>query len=164
MRHMKKEILYIGLLCGFLLGFSACGDFLEEHSQNMAYVKSVTDLDEILIGEGYWPSNVNMYLDTTYDNVITGWMQVTGSMKNLFPYIHLMDDDVSEYLYGNGGGNSEKNYPRLKAAHVHHWQADPFLNAENVEIKERELECRLETYRRHELRHLPAWPCTRAGR
>ena len=133
---MKKEILYIGLLCGFLLGFSACGDFLEEHSQNMAYVKSVTDLDEILIGEGYWPSNVNMYLDTTYDDVITGWGQVTANMKNFFPYIHLMDDDVSEYLYGNGGGNSEKNYPRLKAAHVHHWQADPFLNAENVEIKD----------------------------
>ena len=136
MQHMKKEILYIGLLCGFLLGFSACGDFLEEHSQNMAYVKSVTDLDEILIGEGYWPSNVNMYLDTTYDDVITGWGQVTANMKTFFPYIHLMDDDVSEYLYGNGGGNSEKNYPRLKAAHVHHWQSDPFLNAENVEIKD----------------------------
>ena len=95
MQHMKKEILYIGLLCGFLLGFSACGDFLEEHSQNMAYVKSVTDLDEILIGEGYWPSNVNMYLDTTYDDVITGWGQVTANMKTFFPYIHLMDDDVS---------------------------------------------------------------------
>ena len=48
---MRKYVILI--LCGLL--FNSCGKFLEEFSQDLAYAESCTDLDEILIGNGYYP-------------------------------------------------------------------------------------------------------------
>ena len=47
---MKKRVLiYIfGVLA---LGLGACGDFLEEYSQNQRYATTAQDLDELLRGE-----------------------------------------------------------------------------------------------------------------
>lgn len=47
---MKKGVLiYIfGVLA---LGLGACGDFLEEYSQNQRYATTAQDLDELLRGE-----------------------------------------------------------------------------------------------------------------
>lgn len=38
----------IALLC------VSCSDFLKEYSQDLAYVNSYTDLDELLLGEVTW--------------------------------------------------------------------------------------------------------------
>lgn len=133
---MKKFSLYI-IYCCLPLVFAACGDFLEEKSQNLAYVENVVDLDEILIGEGYWSVYTGTYtVDTTTCSSIT-WTQLTASMEKYFPYIHLMDDDVAEYLYGAPPSTTEKNYLRMKGAHVHHWQADPLLDANNEEMEDK---------------------------
>lgn len=133
---MKTRFLHIAFILSLLFGLTACGDFLEEKSQNKAYVENVVDLDELLIGEGYWPVNVGqLEMDTTGSKTPGTWSQILSNSSLCFPYIHLMDDDVSEYLYcASTMGTSEQNYPRLKAAHLHHWQADPLLDANNEEI------------------------------
>ena len=43
---------YICLILVFFLGVS-CRDFLEEQSQDLAYVTSINDLDELLVGSCY---------------------------------------------------------------------------------------------------------------
>ena len=136
---MKKGILHAVVAACLSVGFCGCGDFLEEKSQNMAYVENVTDLDELLIGEGYWPVNGGNYeLDLDQSGTPMYWSPIMTNMEIYFPYIHLMDDDVTEYLYysgtGGGIGVAERNYPRLKAAHLHHWQPEPFLDDNNEEI------------------------------
>lgn len=52
--------------------FAGCNSFLKEYSQDLTYAKTITDLEEVLIGEGY--------LD-----------RATG-----FPWLHTMDDDLEE--------------------------------------------------------------------
>lgn len=48
---MKK----IWIICCLAGMFSACSDFLKEYSQDLAKVESLSDLDEVLLGEGYLP-------------------------------------------------------------------------------------------------------------
>lgn len=47
---MKKYII-LGLIIALT---ASCSNFLEEYSQDLAKVESYTDLDELLIGDGYW--------------------------------------------------------------------------------------------------------------
>lgn len=77
---MKK--VYISILAGIGLMFMACGDFLEEYSQDLVYASSVSDLSELLVGEGYAAND-----------------DVAGKDVDFYG-IHLMDDDVTEQLEG----------------------------------------------------------------
>ena len=135
---MKTRFLPLALVCGLLSFSTACSDFLEERSQNMAYVENVVDLDELLIGEGYWSTwGGNYEMDLGNSSNISTWSSLTLSGSDVFfPYVHLMDDDVAEYRYGGNMGNSERNYIRMYAAHLHHWQPDPFLDSNNEEIED----------------------------
>lgn len=126
MRIKLFQILAIG---GMLLSSAACSDFLEEYSQNQAYVENVTDLDELLIGEGYFAGG---YTPVYVDDPFNDWGNLANSTPSYFPYIHLMDDDVAEYTLGYAGETS--NYIRMHATNIHHWQPDPFRNSENDEI------------------------------
>ena len=49
---MKKySILWFAvLLCGLS---TSCKDFLNEYSQNLAYIETASDLEELLLGSGY---------------------------------------------------------------------------------------------------------------
>lgn len=47
---MKKYLLYI--VCFICL--TSCGDFLDEYSQDLVVVKTVEDLDEVLLGDVYY--------------------------------------------------------------------------------------------------------------
>ena len=47
---IMKKILYLVV---FLVFGWSCSDFLEEDAQNLTYVNSIDDLDQVLIGEGY---------------------------------------------------------------------------------------------------------------
>ena len=139
---MKSRILYICLMSCLPVLFTACGDFLEEKSQNLAYVEKVADLNELLIGEGYLSGGNS--IDTLNAASVNKWGSiwnmnaVTGKMPvNNFPYIHLMDDDATEYLLCEKSiVNTEKNYIRMKAINLHHWQPDPFYDSENAEIND----------------------------
>lgn len=82
---MKK--VYISILAGIGLMFMACGDFLEEYSQDLVYASSVSDLSELLVGEGYAAND-----------------GVAGKDVDFYG-IHLMDDDVTEQLEGPMANN-----------------------------------------------------------
>ena len=73
---MKYILSY---MIAFLLLASSCGDFLEEDSQNLSYVESIQDLNELLIGNGYLQKNK------------------TGDPYR-FVWLDAMDDDVVHYL------------------------------------------------------------------
>ena len=122
---------YLTIICGLTFLFSACGDFLEEYSQNQAYVENVTDLDELLIGEGYFTGG---YTKTYFedDQNYSSWTNVSKTLPWFFPFIHLMDDDSEEYVCGTPG--ETKYYPRLWASNIHHWQSLPFRDGNNDDI------------------------------
>lgn len=79
---------YFTLILGILL-CTSCGKFLEEFSQDLAYAESCADLDEILIGNGYMEQP-------------SGFTKATVYGAGYFPYIHVMDDDISIGIFGNG--------------------------------------------------------------
>ena len=64
-----KQYIILGMLI-ILLG--SCDSFLKEYSQDLAYAETVTDLEEVLIGNGYLGRS-------------------TG-----FSWVHTMDDDLEE--------------------------------------------------------------------
>lgn len=134
---MKNRITHIGILVLILLACVACGDFLEERSQNMAYVENVSDLDELLIGEAYLSGGLTM--DSIDADLISNWasiLSVSSVNRVYFPYIHILDDDSEEYVSGGYMGTAEKNYLRMKGERLHTWQADPFYDSEMLEIKD----------------------------
>lgn len=128
---MKTMILPI---VSALLLLASCGDFLEERSQNMAYVEEVKDLDELLIGEAYQKGGYS--LDSADANQYFYWTKPVNGAQYYYPYIHLMDDDVTEYLLGNVSATTDKNYTRMKGRHVYAWQPDPMVDSEMNEIKD----------------------------
>lgn len=104
----KVYILLISLL---FLSVS-CSDFLEEESQDLAYVTSLSDLEELLVGSCYQDLG-------------------TGSETNAFNlafegndygyYLHAMDDDTEAYV---ARFSDIANFWRV--VEFHEWQQDPF--------------------------------------
>ena len=58
---MRQKIKQWGMAAGVALALCSCGNFLEEHSQNMAYLENIEDLDELLIGECYLARGASRY-------------------------------------------------------------------------------------------------------
>lgn len=81
-RKMKR---YLILILG-VLSFISCGKFLEEFSQDLAYAESCTDLDEILIGNGYMEQLLYFAEASVYGG-------------GYYPYIHVMDDDMAMTIF-----------------------------------------------------------------
>ena len=76
-------------LTGLFLWFcSSCGNFLSEYSQNLSYIETASDLEELLLGSGYQePINI----------IVPGPQLATlAKKKDFMSYIHLLDDDVKE--------------------------------------------------------------------
>ena len=84
-----KKILSI-LCAAFMLG--SCSDFLEEYSQDLSKVETYTDLDEVLMGEGYLP--VGEY-DVSYGGLADG--------VRCFQSIHFMSDELVNYINSKSG-------------------------------------------------------------
>ena len=76
-----KNIVYIIVL----VLFPSCGNFLDEYSQDMVVPKTVSDLNEVLLGNGYLPSSEIEYLK----NGSIAWQ------------IHLLDDDINTVIAYN---------------------------------------------------------------
>ncbi|PKQ63274.1 hypothetical protein BZG01_16265 [Labilibaculum manganireducens] len=81
---MKKYLIIF-----LLFALASCSDFLEEYSQDQAYVTGYNDLDELLLGNAYMKrTNVQSYQ----------W----GVREGLYyPYIHFMADETEQYLNGS---------------------------------------------------------------
>lgn len=74
---MKR--IYIYILSALPLALSSCGDFLDEYSQDMVVPKSVSDLEEVLIGECYMKST-----ETSY-----------GMGNGTCGFFNMLDDDIN---------------------------------------------------------------------
>lgn len=113
---MKKKLNILIFAAVAIFGLSSCSDFLEEYSQDLAKVDSWRDLDELLLGDGYFaPSKiavVNSYVDT--DN---------GDNLDL---LHFMSDEVKESTdnYNDFGNYLHSMFP------FYTWQHDTGLNDE----------------------------------
>ena len=87
-----KNCIYVVLLLFF---FSSCDSFLEEYSQDLTYAKTASDLDELLIGDGYMKIT---------ENSVIGLGSTDGYY---FPWIHVMDDDITQVETGwNADGSA----------------------------------------------------------
>ena len=91
-RKMKR---YLILILG-VLSFISCGKFLEEFSQDLAYAESCTDLDEILIGNGYMEQPLYFAEASVYGG-------------GYYPYIHVMDDDMAMTIFRRDGAGDVIN-------------------------------------------------------
>ena len=88
-----KKFLYI--LLSVL--FTGCGNFLEEYSQSLVVVKSVSDLDEVLLGDVYLPSKqVSMFTAANYAS-----------------FMNFMDDDVNTVVTRRGNASAWKSMRNL---------------------------------------------------
>lgn len=81
---MRTRYIFAFMAAIMLTG---CGDFLEEQSQDKAYVKTLNDLDELLLGSVYMPTGTPAsiaydYLDKPY----------------YYPYVHLMSDELEQNI------------------------------------------------------------------
>ena len=93
---MKKMNFYAFI--GILVCLStACSDFLEEYSPDKSYVRSYSDLEELLVGEGYM------------QNIAPNPWDYSSSPGSFYwPYIHVMADETeietsilfTSYKYG----------------------------------------------------------------
>lgn len=87
---MKKlNKLFAGLL--ITCTCTSCGDFLDAYSQDMVIPKSVTNIDEVLLGEVYVNSFTTAYGPTA--------MRTCG-------FFNILDDDLNTGLTGYGGGKA----------------------------------------------------------
>ena len=82
-----KKVVYI-IVCIFML--SGCSNFLEEYSQDKAYIRGYEDLDELLLGNAY-------FLRYKADN---SWQYSGASGELYYPWIHVMADELSQQTGG----------------------------------------------------------------
>ena len=100
---IMKKILYLIVFLTF--GWS-CSDFLEEDAQNLTYVNSINDLDQLLIGEGY---------------VIASFDECSNWNGSVPAWMHLLDDDLQ---YRGAGAVGEGDCRSCSA--IYGWQRDPW--------------------------------------
>lgn len=81
----------------------ACRDFLEKYPKDLLYAESTADLDELLVGEGYMPTQD--VSDVSGDTPIETW-------------IHVMDDDLESVKISVTQDVPYESF--------FHWQKQPF--------------------------------------
>lgn len=67
---MRKTFLYL-IISILGMGIIGCGDFLEESSQDEVRPSTVGDLEQLLLGEGYFRGEIIIFpwLELLTDNV-----------------------------------------------------------------------------------------------
>lgn len=101
---MKMKYYCIWMIV--LLGCVSCHDFLTEYPNNLVYIESTSDLDELLLGEGYMPTGNGSQNETACP-----------------VWIHVMDDDAMLA--------DSYNAP-LSGAGAYRWMADIYKEASEV--------------------------------
>ncbi|WP_292270629.1 RagB/SusD family nutrient uptake outer membrane protein [Butyricimonas sp.] len=106
------RIFTIGII---LLLTVSCSGFLKDYSQDLAYVHSYTDLDELLIGGAYLAPDFT-------------------SLEGVTPYVHLMADEIRENIEdANGFGSDLNTHGRDKYFGYYTWQKRVDLGIDNLE-------------------------------
>lgn len=75
-----------------LIATAGCGDFLEEYSQDQQYVRSWSDLDELLLGDCYIPVNTTGEYNT---------------FTNYGMFLHLLADEIDDNTIGGSMSDSK---------------------------------------------------------
>ena len=101
---------------------NSCGDFLQEYSKELAYATSCEDLNEVLIGNGYMNSTSKL-------STFSGTSVSSGVLY--YPWLHVMDDDVTEYATGNFNAENQSN-PATFLRGFYAWQPDPFIDMKDL--------------------------------
>ena len=129
---MRTKIIYIILVA--ISSLTACSGFLEENSQNMAYVETIDDLDELLVGEVYFKKDVNYGFDPKSAPLQLGWASTASSR---FISHFLMDDDIEELVAGieHYTLGSTEAWIRYSAAATFYWQPNPYKDHEGGPYK-----------------------------
>lgn len=112
--QFKRNII-TAILIGGLAGTSlvSCSKFLQESSQDLQYVHNYSQLDEILIGNGYEAHTA------TYANL--SYTEQTAYVY--FPWLNLMDDDITEYVAAPLATDL-----RASGFGFYTWQKNPFVS------------------------------------
>lgn len=115
-----EKIVYLIIGCFWL---TSCGDFLKESSQELVYATSCRDLDEVMIGNGYYGHSLlsgfvsSSIVENEKNNVYYVWLQV-------------MDDDVEEVGFGNYSLEGSGACAVLRP--FYSWDKVPFQNVKGV--------------------------------
>ncbi|WP_289158816.1 RagB/SusD family nutrient uptake outer membrane protein [uncultured Muribaculum sp.] len=120
-----KNYIYILLAALVLPG---CSDFLEEYSQDTAYIKGYEDLDELLLGDCYLPKNRLAHLGQNYTDET--WA---------FPYVHLMGDEVQENITTPTTSSQLWSVPE-KYYGYYTWQQQVGIDPDGVEIRKEDFD------------------------
>ncbi len=112
--RIMKHFSIILLAASAMLALSGCGDFLDEHTSSRGYVRSLDDINELILGEGYLesaylPASAANFQGSTVNRALPGW-------------IHVMDDD-SEVNNNSAATNLWVN----AYGPIHAWQEIPFM-------------------------------------
>ena len=91
---MKNTVL---IICVFLITLSSCSKFLEEYSQDLAKVESITDLDELLLGSAYLPVTKISATDK-YSVYLNSYRYIT--------FVNFMSDELQQNQETNDGAYS----------------------------------------------------------
>ena len=113
---MKK--VYIIICIAFAWLCSSCGNFLTEYSQDQAYVRTYTDLDELLAGSVYMKCYPLSY---TYGYSIE---------QTFYPYVHFMADETQVCLTGSSGVGTGSEY----LFGYYTWQQDVEKDHEGTDV------------------------------
>lgn len=127
MTTKRINIFSIGLVC-FALGstLTACSDFLEEYSQDTAYVRSFSDLDELLLGDGYIPTGMPT-------NIAEPEGIYVGQQPYYYPYVHLMSDEMDYNVHPTGEPNIGNGSPADEFFGYYTWQQLVGLSPDGTE-------------------------------
>jgi len=127
---MMKQVKYMVCATIALGGLSACSDFLEDYSQDTAYVRSYEDLDELLLGDGYMPTG-----SPTHIAEIEGLY--TNQAVWYYPYVQLMADEVDyNTTFSGEGGTMSNNDPGDYFFGYYTWQQQVGISADGTEIRQ----------------------------
>lgn len=101
------------ILCVLVL--AGCSGFLEEYSQDKAYVKSWEDLDELMIGNAYFP-------------LVKGQWRTNGTSGTLYyPWIHVLADELQQ-ITDNPSTYFGQNLAAFALYGYHTWQLRVYEN------------------------------------
>ena len=100
-----------------VLLLSSCSNFLQEYSQDLSRVENYTDLDEVLLGDGYLPMGRIYTPNSSYT-----------TENKYFQAVHYMSDEL-DVLSWDGGG--DKLYLQEEMFGWHTWQRDVGQAAES---------------------------------
>lgn len=89
----------------------------------MFYVSGVEDLDELLVGEVYI-STEGFPATSNSSSKLAVLMKQTA---DYFPWIHLLDDDVEEFMLGQES-TTTRLWVRFNTCAAYNWQPLPFLD------------------------------------